>query len=52
MLASFALLGIVTKTIEGACFGRVNAHMITKLRSLCLRRLLQQDIGFFDDGNK
>ena len=35
--------------VIAALVGRINAHLIRKLRAVCLRKLLKQEIGFFDD---
>jgi len=44
-----AVATVAVMSIEYACFGRTGAHLTFSLRSSCMRNILRQEIGFFDE---
>jgi len=48
--AAVGLMAHLFGSVEGAAFGAAAEHLTSRLRSTALRALLQQEIGYFDDG--
>ena len=47
-LFALCVLAVLAKSIEMACFGIVNAHLVKSLRAHCFTHLLKQEVGYFD----